>query len=119
MLRVALIVVAVFLFASPAFAQCDVSGQIPGALRGPLCEISTSISGSGPPVNQLTLMVKREVATAVRAKTPDAEDLLLTILNSWMNLRSAKVARVEVYYGRAHLATAKTNVFRAPSVNYH
>ena len=106
--------------ASPAFARsCEITGNVPVSIRGVICGVATSVHGGDAPVNQLTIMVTREVAFALRAKTPDAEDFMLTLLNRWMTERVARVARVEAFYGRAHLATAETRVFGAPRVEYH
>ena len=68
---------------------------------------------------QLTLIVTREVAFTISAETPDARDFMLTLLDRWMTDRNVRVARVEVFYGRAHLATAQTRVFGGPTVEFH
>ena len=72
-----------------------------------------------PAVNQLTLIVTREVAYTIAADTLDARDFMLTLLDRWMTDRNVRVARVEVSYGRAHLATAETRVFGGPTVEFH
>ena len=84
-----------------------------------ICGAATSVHGGDAPVNQLTIMVTHKVAFSLRAKTPDAEDFMLTLLNRWMTDHGVRVARVEAFYGRAHLATAKTRIFGAPRVEYH
>ncbi len=84
-----------------------------------ICGVATSVHGGDAPVNQWTIMVTRGMSLALRAKTPDAEDFMLALLNRWMADRGVRVARVEAFYGRAHPATAETSVFRAPCVEYH
>ena len=92
---------------------------MPQAIRAVVCGIATSVHGGDPPVNALTIMATLPVATAIRVKTPDAENALLTLLDSWITQRGVRVARLEVFYGRAHLATASTGVFGAPTVEFH
>ena len=93
-------------------------GFDPGDI-GALCSVATSVHGGEPPVNQLTLIVTREVAYTIAADTLDARDFMLTLLDRWMTDRNVRVARVEVFYGRAHLATAETRVFGGPTVEFH
>lgn len=118
-LRSLAVVVAAVLSAAPAAAQCEITGEVPQAIRSVICNIATSVHGGDAPVNALTLIVSRPVAAQIRAETVDAEDMLLTLLAAWQNTRQVDVARVEVFYGRAHLATARTHVFRQPSVTFH
>ena len=106
--------------ASPAFTQsCEITGNVPASTRGVICDVATSVHGGNAPVNELTIIVTSDVALALPARRPDVEDFLLTLLNRWMTDRSVRVARVEAYYGRAHLATTETRVFGAPRVQYH
>jgi len=106
--------------ASSAFSQaCEITGNVPASIRGVICGVATSVHGGDAPVNQLTIIVTREMAFALRAKSPDADNLMLALLNRWMTDRGVQVARVEAFYGRTHLATAKTRVFGAPRVEYH
>ena len=107
------------LTAARALAQCDITGNVPAQLRAPICGIATSAHGGDAPVNQLTLIVSVSVATAVRLETPVAESALLDLLAAWKRLRGVRVARLEVFYGRAHLATARTHVIRPDSVEFH
>ena len=108
------------LVSTSAFAQtCEITGNVPASIREGVCSVATSVHGGEPPVNQLTLIVTREVAYTIAAETPDARDFMLTLLDRWMTDRNVRVARVEVFYGRAHLATAETRVFRGPSVEFH
>ena len=113
---------AALLFVAPslAFAQtCEITGSVPASVRSVICGVATSVHGGDAPVNQLTIMVTREMAFALRARSPDADNLMLALLNRWMTNRGVRVARVEAFYGRTHLATAKTRVFGAPRVEYH
>lgn len=120
MRRTALAALLVVLTAAPALAQCEITGNVPQQLRDPICGIATSAHGGDAPVNQLTLTVSVSVATAVRLETPPvAEDALLDLLAAWKRLRGVRVARLEVFYGRAHLATARTHVIRPDSVEFH
>ena len=106
--------------AVPAEAQsCEITGKVPRSIRENICAVATSVHGGDAPVNQLTLMLTREVAYAIRARTPDADNFMLTLLDRWMTDRGVSVARVEVFYGRAHIATAETHMFSTPSVTYH
>ena len=106
--------------ALPAFAQtCEITGNVPASIRGVICGMATSVHGGDAPVNQLTIIVTREMAFALRAKAPDADNLMLALLDRWMTDRGIRVARVEAFYGRTHLATAETRVFGAPRVEYH
>ena len=104
---------------SPSAAQtCEITGTIPESIRDPICGIATSAHGGGEPVNQLTVIVRQEIAYGIRAKTPDAENLLLTLLGAWKRTRNVRVAQVEVFYGEVHLATAETTVFSGDKVKY-
>ena len=84
-----------------------------------ICGVATSVHGGDAPVNQLTIIVTREMAFALRARSPDADNVMLALLDRWMTDHGVRVARVEAFYGRTHLATAKTRVFGAPRVEYH
>ena len=108
------------MLSTSAFAQtCEITGTVPASIRGAICSVATSVHGGEPPVNQLTLMVTREVAYTIAAETPDARDFMLTLLDRWLADRKVRVARIEVFYGRAHLATAETRVFGRPIVEFH
>ncbi len=116
------LVAAALLLAAPSLAlaqTCEITGNVPASLRSVICGVATSVHGSDAPVNQLTIIVTREMAFALRARSPDADNLMLALLNRWMTDRGVRVARVEAFYGRTHLATAKTRVFGAPRVEYH
>lgn len=109
-----------FLTPSLPFAQtCEITGDVPAPLRSVICNVATSVHGGDAPVNQLTIIVTREMAFALRARSPDADNVMLALLHRWMTDRGVQVARVEAFYGRTHLATAKTRVFGAPRVEYH
>ena len=104
---------------SSAFAQsCEITGNVPASIRSVICGVATSVHGGEAPVNQLTIIVTREMAFALRAKTPDADNLMLALLDRWMTDRGVRVARIEAFYGRTHLATVKTRAFGAPRVEY-
>ena len=106
--------------ALPAFAQtCEITGNVPASITRVICGMATSVHGGDAPVNQLTIIVTREMAFALRAKAPDADNLMLALLDRWMTDRGIRVARVEAFYGRTHLATAETRMFGAPRVEYH
>ena len=114
------LVLAVLLAGSAQVARpCDATGKIPSELQGPLCGIATSVHGGDAPVNQLTVILKRSVANEVAAKTLDGKNMLLQLLGSWTRTRGVRVARVEVFYGRVHIATVKTRAFGAPSITFH
>ena len=98
---------------------CDITGNVPDVLRPLLCTVATSVHGGDAPVNQLTVTVDRDIADAIRARMSEAENMLLNMLDAWMTQRGVRVASVEVFYGRAHLATVETHVWRAPSVTFH
>ena len=102
-----------------AFLEADEVDALPSLSFGSICSVATSVHGGDAPVNQLTIIVTREMAFALRAKTLDADNLMLALLDRWMTDRGVRVARVEAFYGRTHLATAKTRVFGAPRVEYH
>ena len=109
-----------FILASLAGAQsCEITGNVPASICNVICGVATSIHRSDASVNQLTIMVTRGMAFALRAKMPDAEDFMLALLNRWMADRGVRVAQVEAFYGRAHLATVETSVFGVPCVEYH
>ena len=104
----------------PGLAQtCEIEGTVPASIRSVICRMATSVHGGEPPVNRLTVVVTREVAFAISAETPDVRDLLLTLLDRWITARNVRVARVEVFFGRAHLATARTRLFGRPIVEFH
>ena len=69
---VRLIAAAVLLtVASSAFTQtCEITGNVPASIGGLICSVATSVHGGDAPVNQLTIIVTREMAFALRAKTP-------------------------------------------------
>lgn len=114
---------ALTVFPTSADASCEITGRVPSSIRSAICRVATSVHGGEAPVNQLTLIVTREIAREISAETPDARDFMLTLLDRWMTDRPSslrlRVARVEVFYGRAHLATAKTRVFGNPTVEFH
>ena len=115
-------VVAVLMLnaSAPGLAQrCEITGTVPASIRGVICGVATSVDGGGPPVNQLTLVVTREVAFTISTENPDAQNFMLALLDLWTTDRNVRVARMEVYYGRAHLATAQTRAFRRPTVEFH
>ncbi len=99
--------------------DCDITGDVPSNLRRTICQVATSVDGGDEPVNRLTLMLKRSVAKEVSGKGMDAKNFMLSILDAWKNGRKVKVARVDAFYQRTHLATAKTNVFSGDSVEFH
>ena len=100
-----------FALASSAFAQtCEVIGNVLASTRGEICGVATSVHGGESPANQLTIIGTRAVAFALCAKTPDAEDFMLTLLNRWMTdcgvciwLRPRHVCSVR------HASSAATN----------
>ena len=95
-------------------------GTYPPVLWPLLCDFATSVHGGEGPVNALTVMVEdADIARAIRSGSPEAENLLLNMLNAWMVQRGVRVAQVDIFYGRAHIATAETHVWRAPSVTFH
>lgn len=108
-----------FVAGSLCAQTCEVTGSVPPALRGPICGIAASVHGGGEPVNQLTVMVKQEIAYGIAAKTPDAKNLLLQLLGAWKRTKGVRVAQVEVFYGKAHLATVETTVFSGDKVEFH
>ena len=111
---------SMLMLSTSAFPQaCEITGTVPASIRGAICSVATSVHGGEPPVNQLTLIVTREVAYTIAADTVDARDFMLTLLDRWMTDPNVRVARVEVFYGRAHLATAETRVFGGPTVEFH
>ena len=105
---------------TPGLAQtCEITGTVPASIRGVVCVVATSVHGGESPGNELTLVVTREFAFLVTAQTPVARDFILTLLDRWMTDRNVRVARVEVYYGRAHLATARPRVLSGPLIEFH
>ena len=78
--------------ASPVLAQtCEITGNVPDSLRDVICGVATSVDGGDAPVNQLTIIVTREMAIALRARTPDADNLMLALLDRWMTDRGVRV----------------------------
>ena len=111
-------------FAAPALValaqgqECKVSGTVPDVIKKHTCFMATSIHGDVK-LKVLTYRVKREVAREFRSESVDAEELLLTILNSWkMQKKNNRVGFVKVYYGRVHLATARTRFGRSDVVEF-
>ena len=116
------LIVGLFLLAAvmvQSAQACDISGNVPAKIRDVICQVAASVNGGAAPVNQLTLVLQRAPAAAVAIKNIDAKNFLLTLLDTWKNGRGVRVARVEAYYERVHLATAKTNGMGAPSVSFH
>ena len=66
------------------WSESEITGNVPASIRGVICSVATSVHGGDAPVNQLTIIVTREMAFALRAKTPDADNLMLALLNRWM-----------------------------------
>ena len=98
-----------FTVALPAFAQkCEITGNVPASIRSVICGVATSVHGGDAPINRLTAIVSREMAFALRARVPDADNLMLVLLDRRMMGRDIQVARVDAFYGRTHLATAKS-----------
>ena len=98
--------------------SCEITGNVPTKIRGVICRVATSVNGGGAPVNQLTVMLKRAPVAALWAKTPEARDFMLTLLDTWMTGRGVQVARVEAYFGRARVAVAETRVWGSPRVTF-
>ena len=44
---------------------------------------------------------------------------MLTLLDRWMTDCNVRVARVDLVYAWAHLATAQTRVFARPALEFH
>ena len=61
-------------------------------------------------------MVTRDIAMEIRAETLDAEEMLLNLLGAWKYQHDLVVGIVDVYYGKVHLATAKTTARRGDHV---
>ena len=99
--------------------NCDITGTVPSEIKAVLCKTATSVHGGGAPVNQLTIMLRRSYATIISTKNMDAKNFMLTLLGAWKRGRKVKVARVEAYHGRAHLATAKTSAWSDDAVTFH
>ena len=105
-----------------ADAPCDLSGNIPRELFDLLCQMAASAHGEGAPLNALTVVMAPEhadLAREIRAGSIEAENMLLELHGAWTRTLGARACMVEVFYGRAHLATAMTNVFSPPSVTFH
>ena len=119
-MRLIPLVVLLTLVSGASYAQtCEVTGNVPTELRKPICAVATSVHGGGAPVNQLTVMFRRQLANEVASETLDAKNMLLQLLGAWTRTRGVRVARVEVFYEKVHLATVKTSVFGRPSVTFH
>ena len=117
--KVPQLLVLVHLFSVTAFAQpCEITGTVPAKIRANICDVVTGAHGGGEPVNQLTVSLKRAPAAAFWAKTPEARDFMLTLLNTWMTGRNVRVARVEAYFGRARIAVAETRAWDQPRVTF-
>ena len=98
---------------------CDISGNVPDALWPLLCQLAVSVHGGDEPSNVLTVTVgDSDMATGIGSGSPQAENMLLELLGAWMRVRGIRVAAVDVFYGRAHLATAETHAWRAPTVTF-
>ena len=98
--------------------SCDIDGNVPARIQKSICKVATSVHGGGAPVNQLTVMFRKAPAYNIAAETPEAKNMMLTLLNVWKTDRKVRVARVEAYYGRARLAVAKTRAFGSPTVEF-
>ena len=117
--KLAVLLCAVTL-AVPATAQgCEITGTVPNTIKKAICGVATSIDGGKPPVNQLTLILKRAPAATVSLKNLAAKDFLLTLLDLWKTERKVRIARVEVFYRRVHIATAETSVWSSDKVTFH
>ena len=120
MFRITLLAATLFALSSATTLNaCDITGNVPSNIRKIICQVATSVDGGDEPVNRLTLMLKRSIAEEVSSKSMDAKNFMLSILTAWKNGRNVKVARVDAFYQRVHLATAKTNVFSDDSVEFH
>lgn len=105
-----------------ADAPCDLSGNISRELFDLLCQMAASAHGEGAPLNALTVVMapaQADLARQIRAGSIEAENMLLEMHGAWLRTLGARAGMVEVFYGRAHLATVMTNVFSPPSVTFH
>ena len=117
--KLAVLLCAVTL-AVPATAQdCEITGTVPNKIKKVICGVATSVHGGKPPVNQLTLILKRASAAAVSLKNLTAKDFMLTLLDTWKTERKVRIARVEAHYGRVHIATAETSAWSSDKVTFH
>ena len=67
----------------------------------------------------MSYRVNREVAKEIRSESVDAEEMLLTILTVWkLQKKNNRVGFVKFYYGRVHLATARTRFGRSDIVDF-
>ena len=99
-------------------AGCEITGQVPRSLRAAVCAIATSVHGD-PDAYQLTIIVTREVAANITARTLDARQALLLMLDHWVRDHNLSFGTVEVFFGRVHLATVRTRVFGRPTIDFH
>ena len=95
--------------------DCEITGDVATPIKEHICVIATSVHGD-PKNLTLTLMVTRDVAQEIRAETLDAEEMLLNLLGAWKYQHDLVVGIVDVYYGKVHLATAKTTARRGDHV---
>ena len=118
-LAVVAIIVGSFAFvASPQEQKCKVTGWVPETIKKHACFMATTIHGDTE-LRTLTFRVNREAAKEFRSESVDAEEMLLTILNVWKNQKkNDRIGFVKIYYGRVHLATARTRFGRSDIVEF-
>lgn len=104
--------------ASAAQPECDISGEIPAAVRRAICGIATSAHGD-PSGMRLTIMATRPVAAAIAVQGADTRNALATLANSWRVGIGRNLGYVEVFYGQAHLATVRAASNSPARVTFH
>ena len=93
------------------------TGTVAKPIKEHICLIATSVHGN-PDSYTLTLIVTRETALEIRAETLDAEEMLLALLGAWKYQHELSGGIVRVYYGKVHLATAKTTLLSGDRVEF-
>ena len=121
LLSIAALTFALVLSAFVASAQeqtCKVSGTVPELIKKYTCPMATAIHGNTKR-RTLSLRVNREMAKEFRSESVDAEEFLLRVLDVWKNQKkNNRIGWVKVYYGRVHLATARTRAGKRDVVEF-
>lgn len=96
---------------------CTTGGTIPASMKPLICTVAVDAHGGDAPVNGLYIMVKPGLDRVIYSRSLEAKEMLLSLLKAWKTVRSARVARVEVFtVNETHLATVKTTVFSGDQV---
>ena len=85
-----------------------ITGPVPASLARDLCQFITEAAATERG-DVLIIMVTRPIADAITLRSLDIEEALIGMGTRW-TATSRRAMRLEVYYGRVHLATVRRSL---------